>query len=600
MCGIAGIFAYGDTADLVDHEELLKLREMMRKRGPDGAGLWIANDGSVGLAHRRLSIIELSEAAAQPMVSTNKQYRIVFNGEIYNYRVLRQQLINDGYSFRTQSDTEVLLHLYAQKGELMVHELRGMYAFAIWDENRRGLFAARDPFGIKPFYYSDNGKTFIFASQVKSLVSNSKIDKSPCPAGHIGFFLWGSVPDPFTLYKGIQALPAGYSLWVDKDGNRKEKRYFCISDVLRNAEVNSHTIDSSEPVLPLANAFDDTVRHHLIADVPVGVFLSSGLDSSLLAAKSSEYVQELHTITLGFKEYSGTDDDETPLAEMVARHYRTNHKTSWIARADFNEEFEALLEDMDQPTIDGVNTYFVSRAAAGKGLKAMLSGLGGDELFGTYPSFTDVPRIVKHFSVYSKMSLLGKGFRWISAPLLKQFTSPKYAGLFEYGGTWGGAYFLRRGLFMPWELPTFLDGDMVRLGWEKLQTLESLQHTEEVVSSDRAKIMALEMEWYMRNQLLRDADWAGMAHSLEIRVPLVDPILLASSASFFLAHSDMKKRIFNHALKRPLPQALLDRTKTGFSVPTAQWARERLGQTGTGRGLRDWARWVYDSAMSCS
>src|SRR5579859_3297766 len=205
MCGIAGVFAYRDSAAPADPEELLRIRDRMYSRGPDGAGLWISEDRRVGLAHRRLAIIDLSEAGAQPMSTPDGKLHIVFNGEIYNYRNLRRELEAKGYRFQSKSDTEVLLHLYADRGPEMMHALRGMYAFGIWDAREQSLFLARDPFGIKPLYYADDGHTIRFASQVKPLLKSNAIDTAPEPAGSIGFLIWGAVPEPFTLYRGIRA-----------------------------------------------------------------------------------------------------------------------------------------------------------------------------------------------------------------------------------------------------------------------------------------------------------------------------------------------------------------------------------------------------------
>src|SRR5688572_19459569 len=239
MCGIAATFAYQDNAPPVDQEELLRIREAMVMRGPDGAGLWISGDQRIGLAHRRLAIIDLTEAGAQPMATADGTVYIVFNGEIYNYRELRRELEAKGYRVRSQSDTEVLLHLYQERGRDMVQCLRGMYAFAIWDERKRGLFLARDPFGIKPLYYADDGSTIRVASQVKALLKSRTIDTEPEAAGHVGFLLWGYVPEPYTIYRGIHALSPGTSLWVDTRGNKETRRFFNITNELSKASATS-------------------------------------------------------------------------------------------------------------------------------------------------------------------------------------------------------------------------------------------------------------------------------------------------------------------------------------------------------------------------
>src|SRR5439155_19239506 len=219
MCGIAAIFAYGEAAPLVDRDEVLRMRERMSARGPDGDSEWFSDDGRVGFGHRRLSIIDLSAAGAQPMFNADRSLAVIFNGEIYNYRELRSQLLVNGYRFQSNCDTEVLLALYEMRGgDRMLDEVRGMYAFAIWDKQRQSLFLARDPFGIKPLYYSDNGHTFRLASQVKALRESGKIDLAPDPAGHVGFFLWGHVPDPYTMFRSIRSLPAGSTMWVGREG----------------------------------------------------------------------------------------------------------------------------------------------------------------------------------------------------------------------------------------------------------------------------------------------------------------------------------------------------------------------------------------------
>jgi asparagine synthase (glutamine-hydrolysing) len=590
MCGIAGTFKYR-AAGAVDRDELLRTRDHMTSRGPDAAGAWFSDDRRVGLAHRRLSILDLSENGTQPMISHDGRLAIVFNGEIYNFRELRATLEQQGCSFRSTSDTEVLLHLYERDGETMLARLRGMYAFAIWDTRKHSLFLARDPFGIKPIYYSDTNGTFRFASQVKALLASKALQVSPDPAGHVGFFLWGHVPDPFTLYREVRALPAGAAMRVDATGLRSKT--FCsvpqmLAEGERAAARNGHPVAREE----LKAALADTVRHHLIADVPVGVFLSSGLDSTTLAALAAEAGGELRTVTLGFDEYRGTPNDEVPLAEQVAREQGARHQTVWITRADFRGEHDRLFASMDQPSIDGVNSYFVSRAARGAGLKVALSGLGGDEMFAGYPGFQQIPAAVRRLSAFHRVPGLGAAFTRVSAPVLKHFTSPKYAGLLEYGGTYGGAYLLRRGMFMPWELPGLLDPEVVRAGWESLQPLAQLEETIAPLGKDRIKVTALESGWYMRNQLLRDTDWASMAHSLEVRVPLVDVALLRRLGPWLASGQAPTKMSMAETPAKRLPDSVLRRAKTGFTVPVREWL---MGNSpgASARGLRGWAGYVY-------
>ena len=594
MCGIVSIFAYNSGAPSVDRDELLRMRDRMITRGPDGCGEWHSADKRVGLGHRRLAIIDPTAAGAQPMADTDGNSVITFNGELYNYRELRDRLEKKGRRFRSTSDTEVLLQLYADKGAEMVHELRGMYAFAIWDERKKGLFLVRDPFGIKPLYYADNGRTFRSASQVKALLAGGCIDTTPEPAGHAGFFLWGHVPEPYTLYRGIRSLPAGTSLWIDHEGKKRFSSFCSISREL--AEAGKHPLSPGPPEMRerIRTALLDSVRHHLIADVPVGVFLSSGLDSTTLAALTAEAgTGELHTVTLGFKEYRGTENDEVPLAEQVARHYGAAHRTIWVERRDFHDDLGRMLEAMDQPTTDGINSYFVSKAAAAAGLKVVISGLGGDELFGSYPSFSQVPGMAGMLGPVGALPAVGRAFRAVFAPLLKHVTSPKYAGLLEYGGSYGGAYLLRRGMFMPWELPELLDGEMAREGWRELQTLLRLEQTVQGIGSAHLKVSALEMEWYMRSQLLRDTDWASMAHSVEIRTPFIDLEILRTLAPLFCGPGAPVKSEMAFTPRKPLPNAIRSRWKTGFVVPVKEWL-QRDGGVGKLRGLRGWAMKVYE------
>ena len=299
MCGINGIFAYHYAANPIDRDELVRTRDHMAARGPDGKGEWISEDGHVGFGHRRLSIIDLSEAGAQPMTSADGKLVVTFNGEIYNYRSLRKRLEAKGRVFRSQSDTEVLLHLYVEKGEAMVHDLRGMFAFAIWDSERKRLFLARDPYGIKPLYYADDGWTLRFASQVKALLAGGKVSRDPEPAGQVGFYLWGSVPEPFTTFRQIRILPAGCTAVVDRIGMHSPNHYDSIAAVYCDAEARSETSKPKDRVAKIGTALLDSVRHHLIADVPVGAFLSAGIDSGAIVGLMRDAGQnDIQTVTL--------------------------------------------------------------------------------------------------------------------------------------------------------------------------------------------------------------------------------------------------------------------------------------------------------------
>ncbi|MBC7624905.1 MAG: asparagine synthase (glutamine-hydrolyzing) [Aeromicrobium sp.] len=603
MCGIAGIYAFSASARPVDRTCLRAIRDHMAVRGPDGQGEWFSADGRVGFGHRRLAIIDLSEGGAQPMQSADGQLVITFNGEIYNYRELRRELESQGHVFRSDSDTEVLLHLYQEKGTAMLQSLRGMYAFALWDSRKQALLLARDPFGIKPLYYTpagSNNGTLRFASQVKALLAGGQIDTAPEPAGHVGFYIWGSVPAPYTLYRGIRAIPAGHFLWVHGRSAlaAQEPQPFClITDILADAANNPARGSEGDALEAIGAAVRDSVAAHHVADVPVGMFLSSGIDSAIITALSSAHGKRPHTLTLAFAEYAGTANDESPLAEQLAAQLGTRHTTVMVSKAEFKEQRKRLLDAMDQPSIDGVNSWFVSQAAASQGIKVALSGLGGDELFASYPSFADLPRIRNLARPFARLSGLGKTLRHLSLPVLSRFTSPKYAGLLEYGGTLGGAYLLRRSLYMPWELNQLLDLDLVRDGSHELQSRLHLNATTAGIPQDRMAISALEMSWYMRHQLLVDSDWASMAHSLELRVPFLDVPLLRAAAPWLAAHPGLTKPQVAKALAHQLPNSVLYKRKTGFSVPVRDWL---LGDRPDvkDRGLRGWASMVHGSVFA--
>ncbi len=574
MCGINGIFAFHYAANPVDRPELMRTRDHMAARGPDGAGAWLSDDGRVGLGHRRLSIIDLSDAGTQPMASADGRLVVTFNGEIYNYRALRAALEAKGHVFVSHSDTEVLLHLYASKGEAMVHDLRGMFALAIWDSARQVLFLARDPYGIKPLYYADDGWTFRFGSQVKALLAGGGVSRDPDPAGQVGFYLWGSVPEPFTTWAAIRALPAGCTMIVDRIGAHEPRRYHSIAEVYREAESKR---DGEDLRGELRQSLADSVRHHLIADVPVGAFLSAGIDSGALVGLMRDAgQQDIQTVTLTFEEFRGRAEDEGPLAESVARAYSTRHTTRVVTQGEFEADLPRILDAMDQPTIDGINTWFVAKAARELGLKVAVSGLGGDELFGGYPSFRDIPRWVKLLALPSRVPGLGPVARRLAQPLGATVgISPKAMGLLEYGGSYAGAYLVRRGLFMPWELKQLLEPDVVQRGLRRLAPLARV-HTElpPASASAHAKVATLESALYMRNQLLRDTDWASMAHSLEVRVPLVDSVLLRKVASARKAGKDQ----LAESPTVPLPAVVRGRAKTGFTTPIARWISDaRLG-----------------------
>lgn len=603
MCGINGIYAYHPASSAPKKAEMLATRDAMRLRGPDGTGEWWSEDSRIGLGHRRLSIIDLSDRALQPMVSGDGRYIIVFNGEIYNYPALRVELEAQGVHFRTTSDTEAILHLFARDGAEMVNRLRGMFALGIWDNLKRKLFLARDPYGIKPMYTSNDGWTFRFASQVKALLAGGQVSRDPEPAGIVGFHLFGSVPEPFTLYRDIRALPAGHTQWVDAEGPREPKSYVNLAAIL--ADGAHHTAPPEELRARVRDAVLDSVRAHMLADVEVGAFLSAGIDSgALLGLMRDAGQRDIRTITLAFEQFRGTAEDEAPLAARVAERYGARHIVRRVGEQEFVDDLPAILAAMDQPSIDGVNTWFVSKAAKEAGLKVAISGLGGDELLAGYASFTEMPRWHRRFGPFAAIPGLGRAARSLMSALAPGVarTRPKALGLLELADSWPGTYLLRRGLFLPPELALILEPELAHEGLRRLQPLRRLAETVSPdPGSDVGRVCALESANYMRNQLLRDADWAGMAHSLEIRVPLVDITLVKALAPSIggLTRAAGKAALAS-APSLPLPDEVVKRAKTGFHVPTRSWMakaaglRLPAGEAGEPKGLvsRRWSRVV--------
>lgn len=582
MCGINGMYAYSADAPRVCGEELARVRDSMAARGPHAAGSWMSEDERVGLGHRRLAIIDLSEDGNQPM--TFGPLSITYNGEIYNYRDLRDEMTAQGRHFRTESDTEVILQLFDELGPAMLNKLRGMFALAIWNSDKREMFLARDPFGIKPLYYADDGNTFRFASQVTAILRGNLVETTPDPAGHVGFLLWGYVPEPFTLYKRVRQVPAGSFILVETHGVGSPVSYSKPRDWFPEGREGTH--DLRESLL-------DTVKHHFVADVPVSVFLSSGRDSTTLLALASEVREEaIHAITLAYPEYSGTPRDESALASEVARRYRADHTIRNLDRDEFATDLESALEAMDQPSVDGINTFFVSKATAEQGFRVAISGLGGDELFGGYPSFSQVPRLARAMAPLRLLKTFARPLGAL-ASVVAGSRSPKASSLFELGSTLEGSYLLRRGLFMPPEIEEILGKRFATEGLEELAPLERLRALTHGLPTVHAKVSAMELGCYMRNCLLRDSDWAGMAHSLEIRVPFVDVEFVRRIGSSIASCDPPTKDQMASTPSLPLPLSILHRRKTGFTVPIRDWMFASSPAGFGGDAYRRWARYIY-------
>ena len=578
MCGLVLIARSTGRIQITDREAGERMLQRLARRGPDGVGEWTDPETGVYLGHRRLAVIDLNPEADQPFHWPEAGLSVVFNGEVYNWRELRRELEGHGHHFRTRSDTEVLVHAWAEWGREALHRLRGMYAFALWDRRRQEVHLARDPYGIKPLYYSFDGAVFRVASQVKALIAGGEVDAAADPAGWVGFLLWGSVPEPWTVYRGIRALPAGTTLVWTPDGLGEPQSHFDFGETIGRSQ--SHPSQDSQLEEAVSHALADSVRAHLAADVPVGAFLSAGVDSGALVGLMRDVGYDpIHTVTLGFEEFCGKPEDEVPIAELVARRYDTQQTTRIIGKREFLEDWPRILEAMDQPSVDGANTWLVSKVAHEAGLKVVLSGVGGDELFGGYPSFRQVPAWVRMMQRIRSIPLAAPcGYLMARmAQKLARTVPPKLPGIFCYGHTMEGAYFVRRGLFMPWELDAILDPDFARAGLSRLVP-SPWQAGGEALNSmpPLGSMMILESTRYLRNQLLRDADWASMDHSLELRTPLVDWTLLGIVGSK-LAHRDRPgKELLARAPDVKLPDEQVRRPKTGFGLPLSTWMARDL------------------------
>jgi asparagine synthase (glutamine-hydrolysing) len=589
MCGIAGVYPAGRDAPEVVLGAVEAMAARMATRGPDARGVLACGDGPV-LGHRRLSIIDLDARSNQPMSSADGRHTIVFNGEIYNYRELRGELTEQGERLQTDGDTEVLLALYRRHGKNMLPRLRGMFALAIWDASERRLWLARDPLGIKPLYYADTARGFVFASQVKALLASGLVSAEPSSTGLGGFYLWGSVPEPWTMYRDVFALPAGH--WLEVRSGKGVGQPSSWYDVRRHWQAPAQRCSEPELAARVQAAVVGSVRAHCVADVPLSVFLSGGIDSGVISGVLAAEGSAAEGVTLGFAELSGGATDEVPGARAIARRYGMKHHVRRVTRAEFEADLPRILDAMDQPTIDGINTWFASKAAAERGFKVVLSGVGGDELFGGYASFERLPRAVR-FAARARhapgaAALLGR----LSALGAALSAQPRLRFAWPAVTTLEGAYQLERGLFRPDELAALLGEQRAREALEALGGFASSGAAR--ARDDVASVGLLESTLYLRNQLLRDSDWASMAHSLELRTPLCDVPLLESLVPFLGQFSrGAGKRLLARSPQRPLGDETIGRTKTGFGVPMAAWWPESV-ERGVRREpwARRWARYV--------
>ncbi len=579
MCGIFGIVSHNAR---VPEGVLERGTQSLAHRGPDDSGTILLHDSAwgaveIGLGNRRLAILDLSPLAHQPMHDAETGNWIVYNGEIYNFRELRAELERLGTIFVSHSDTEVVLKAYARWGDECLAKFRGMFAFALWDARQHCLFIARDPMGIKPLYYTQSGSYLVFASEVRTLLGTGLVAPRINHAGLANYLTFGSAYDPLTLIEGVRALPAGHSLtW--EGGVLREARYWdLVDEAPGGTSVSSLPADNEAlAIQQLRPMLEDAVRMQLVSDVPVGVFLSGGIDSSALVSILSRSGVTPSTFSIVFRE---ADFSEAEHSRAVAAMFRTDHHEINVSQEDVLAAIPGAMRAMDLPTMDGVNTFFVSRETRKAGVKVALSGLGGDEVFAGYSTFRSVPRMEGFADNWKRVpgmirDPLAAAFRAM-APDSDQ--SRKLASLAGDNGRVLHPYFLSRMLFAPPQRDLLLRGTES----ETCENAEAAQREklQRSLSLDPVnRVSYLESRCYMLNTLLRDSDFMSMSQGLEVRVPLIDHQLakavLGLPGKWKL--DGTPKKLLVEALGGSLPDEIVHRPKRGFTLPFEHWMRQEL------------------------
>jgi asparagine synthase (glutamine-hydrolysing) len=572
MCGIVGVFATeSGQPDLRSIMQKASLK--LSHRGPDDRGFFASTDGRCVLAHTRLSILDLSPAGHQPMSTPDGRYWITFNGEIYNYRELREELERSGEIFTSHSDTEIILRLYASCGPDSLHRLRGMFAFAIWDARQQELFIARDRLGIKPlYYYADHGKV-IFASEVRAILDTNLVPRQIDPIALNEYLAYQAIPSPRTLIKGIKSMPPGTWVLIDTSGAIKEYKYW---DQLQNFSIEARTASKAFILRRTYELLSEATELHLISDVPLGVFLSGGIDSSAVVALISELGYRARTFSVIFAEGSY---DESVYARQVANRFSTEHTEIRLTESAMLDQLPDALSAMDQPTGDGINSYVVSQAVKNAGITVALSGLGGDEFFVGYPSFLRLEKSIKYMRRFKRFpaSARNKASRIVELAIGKSIQAAKLASLINSDGSLASMYPIfrqvlsqskRRSLLSRrWR---YIDEDWQDPYVELLRTALNNMDSVELF----ARVSYAEGRTYMHDVLLRDTDQMSMAHALEVRVPLLDHKLV----EFVMGVPDAYKRpngtpksLLVQSLGDLLPREIVYRPKRGFTLPFAKW-----------------------------
>ena len=566
MCGIAGIIADEGAA----RRALPPMVAAQVHRGPDdvGAAYFGLGDKVVGFGHRRLSILDLSPAGHQPMFHPGTGDCIIFNGEIYNFAELRKELEGAGETFRGHCDTEVLLHGLSRWGPDYLKRLAGMFALAFYCAKTQEIILARDALGIKPLYLTQKNGFVLFASEVRAVLASGIISRELDGQGVASFLAYGAVQQPNTIFRDIQSFPPGsYQVFNSRGAAAPPVKFW---DYPRPNE----TLTSDGAVAALQRTLDAAVRDHMVADVPVGVFLSSGIDSTVLAGLAARHTSRLRTFTVGFTDQP--DMSELGLAKQTAQIFKLDHTEVMINGRDAESAAVEWFASLDQPSVDGLNVYVISKAVRGLGITVALSGQGGDELFGGYPSFADVPRL---HDWLERIAWLPMGARRMVARAATMGRSKavrqKLLDIIATDGSLRDVYFQRR--------RAMSNGQLLRLGISpgKLSVTNNFISPEVIadIHLDEGDppwcVSRLESQFYQGSMLLRDSDTNGMAHSLEIRVPILDQrvvdLAFTIPGHVRMPTRDSKKYLLKTSFKEFLRPELLAQGKRGFTLPIGRW-----------------------------
>jgi asparagine synthase (glutamine-hydrolysing) len=552
MCRIAGIISTSLEA-INRNEKVKRMCQVLKHGGPDDEGIFDDNEAGLTFGHRRLSIIDLSQKGHQPMTDLQQRVWITFNGEIYNYIELKEQLKNLGARFISSTDTEVIILAYIYWGIAAFAKFRGIFAFALYDKEKALTYLVRDSSGIKPLYYYANAGQLCFASEVKAL-KTAGLNFEADPEWQIRFLAYGHIPEPYTTLKNVYSLPKGEFLcWNHKKGSYDIHSYRVI---FNQVAIN----DSSSAKEAIKETLGFAVRRQLIADAPIGVFLSGGIDSSLLTLLAEkEKKTQLKTISIYFNEKAY---DESMYQNMVLKHIQGEKFSHLVKKSDFEDFLPQIIDDMDLPTTDGINTWFISKFAHDDGLKAVLSGLGADELFGGYPSFNRI-RYIRAARKYPAFL-----FKLANQAV---FDAYKKIAFLAYNHPIADYLFLR-GLYSPADISAILNTDVTHVE----DVLFANRKLPYIRNYDERDAAWFEVNLYLQNQLLRDTDVMGMSHGLEVRVPFLDEDFVRMAERINPAirfDKSRPKKLLIDSFDDILPEAIWNRTKMGFTFPLQEWMK---------------------------